>query len=189
MHSDTAAPSVPSDPTSYLDKETATVMRTLALITTAATAVTVAACTAGVSLATTPPAHTLHLLDVSQASTPAFDAGTGAPRPGDRVFLRDALFTWKAGRRGAPAGHIDSTLTFHSPFGRNGATAEIGGQLFLAGGSLLAEGIVRITEGPNRFTLAIVGGTGIYAGAQGTLTSRDIGASGDKSTVDIRLLP
>ena len=133
----------------------------------------------------------LHFLDASRNSTPAAGAPkSGAPRPGDRVFLRDALFAWKsATTHGPAAGSVRSTLTFMSGFGPHGATIGLSGQLFVQGGSLLAEGTGRVTQGPSRFTLPVIGGTGRYAGARGTLTLRDIGASGDRSEVTIDLLP
>jgi hypothetical protein len=132
----------------------------------------------------------MHLLDLSETSTPAFDAGTGEPRPGDRVFLRDGLYAWQGAKRGARVGSADSTLTFMSAFGAHGATVELSGQLFLHGGSLRVEGVGQVGgHGPSRFTLPIVGGTGSYAGARGTLELRDLGSSGDKSVLDIQLLP
>ncbi len=130
----------------------------------------------------------LHLLDLSETSTPAFDAGTGEPRPGDRVFLRDGLYAWKGTKRGARVGSVTSTLTFVSAFGAHGATIELAGQLFLHGGSLRVEGIGQVGQGPSRFTLPIVGGTGSYAGARGTVELRDLGSSGDKSVLDVHLL-
>lgn len=140
----------------------------------------------GAGAAGTP--QVLHL-DLSETSTPAFDAGTGEPRPGDRVFLKDGLYAWKGAKRGARVGSVDSTLTFMSTFGARGATVEVSGQMFLHGGSLRVEGIGRVGPGPNRFTLPIVGGTGSYAGARGTVELRDLGSSGDKSVLDIHLLP
>lgn len=131
----------------------------------------------------------LHFLDVSVGATPAFDAGHGAPRAGDRVYLRDALYTWNGAKRGDRAGHVEATLTFMSAFGRSGAAVDITGQVLLAGGSLRVEGIARVTTGLSRFALPVVGGTGIYAGARGELHVRDLAPRGDKSAFDLRLLP
>ncbi len=131
---------------------------------------------------------TLSFLDVSVRSTPAFDAGHGDPRPGDRVFLTDALYGWHGSHRGARAGSVVSTLTFMSSFGRRGATVDLAGQLFLHGGSLRVEGVVQVLPGPNHFVLPIVGGTGSYAGARGTVDLKDIGASGDRSALIVRVV-
>jgi hypothetical protein len=133
---------------------------------------------------------TLHYLDISVGATPAFDAGTGEPRPGDRLYLRDALYHWQGAKRGARAGHAEATLTFMSSFGPGGgATGEITGQLFLAGGSIRIGGIVHISDGPSRFELPVVGGTGRFAGARGSLLVRDLDAEGDRSAFVVRLLP
>lgn len=142
---------------------------------------------AGAATAGTP--RVIHLLDLSEGATPAFDAGTGAPRAGDRVFLRDGLYAWKGSKRGARVGHVEATLTFLSAFGARGATVEISGQMFLPGGSLRVDGLGRVTQAANRFTLPVVGGTGVYAGARGTVNLRDVGADGGKSIVDVHLLP
>ncbi len=131
---------------------------------------------------------TLTFLDVSVRSTPAFDAGRGEPRPGDRLFLADALYAWHGSHRGARAGTTVSTLTFMSSFGKRGATVDLAGQVFLHGGSLRVEGVVQVLPGKNHFVLPIVGGTGSYAGARGTLDLKDIVASGDRSSLVIHLV-
>ncbi len=131
---------------------------------------------------------TLSFLDVSARSTPAFDAGQGEPRPGDRVFLTDELYFWHGSHRGARAGSVASTLTFMSSFGKRGATVDLAGQLFLRGGSLRVDGVVHVLPGANHFVLPIVGGTASYAGAAGTVGLQDIGSSGDRSALVVRLI-
>jgi hypothetical protein len=92
-------------------------------------------------------------------------------------------------KRGARAGSVQATLTFMSSFGDHGATAEISGQLFLAGGSIWVDGVVRITGGPSRFDLAILGGTGRFVGTRGVLHTRDLVPSGDRSAMTLSLRP
>ena len=113
-------------------------------------AICIAAAAVAVAEASASDPATLSFLDVSVRSTPAFDASQGEPRPGDRVFLTDALYAWHGARRGARAGSIASTLTFMSPFGRHGATVDLSGQLFLHGGSLRVDGVVQVL--PDRTT-------------------------------------
>ena len=151
-------------------------------------AICIAAAAVAVAEASASDPATLSFLDVSVRSTPAFDASQGEPRPGDRVFLTDALYAWHGAHRGARAGSIASTLTFMSPFGRHGATVDLSGQLFLHGGSLRVDGVVQVLPGPNHFVLPIVGGTGSYAGARGTVDLRDLGASGDRSALIVQLV-
>jgi len=159
-----------------------------ALRLTLAVAVAAVALAAQASAANAPT--TLRYLDISVGATPAFDAGTGEPRPGDRLYLHDALYTWHGTARGARAGRVEATLTFMSSFGPGGgATGEIAGQLFLPGGSIRADGIVRISDGPSRFELPVVGGTGRFAGARGSLHVRDLSPEGDRSAFVVRLLP
>lgn len=131
---------------------------------------------------------TLSFLDVSVRATPVLAAAEGEPRPGDRLFLADALYTWHGGRRGQRAGSTTATLTFMSPFGKRGATADLTGQVFLRGGSIRTAGVVQLREGPSHFVLPIVGGTGRYAGARGTIESRDLDSSGKRSALIVHLI-
>ena len=155
---------------------------TRALVAAASTV----AMTAGPAAAQAAPPR--HLLDISVRSTPAAGvAANAAPSPGDRLFLVDTLYTWNHGKRGARVGHVESTLTFMSAFGRHGAAVEISGQMFLPGGSLFITGIARVGQGPSHFTLPVLGGTGAYAGARGTIDLRDLGRSEDKSDITLHL--
>ena len=63
------------------------------------------------------------------------------------------------------------------------------GTFFIPGGSVVGEGYIRFSNAP--FTIPVVGGTGAYAGARGTFTSRSIRDNGEVSlSADvIRLLP
>lgn len=132
---------------------------------------------------------TMHLLDVSVGDTPAFDAGHGTPRPGDRVFLNDALYAWNGAHRGARVGHVDSELQFRSTFSHKGASADITGQVYLPGGSVLVDGIGFIpSTGPASFTLPVIGGTGKYIGARGELDTRDLASGGNKTAFELHLL-
>ena len=132
---------------------------------------------------------TWHLLDVSVGATPAFDAGHGSPRPGDRVFLNDVLYAWNGAHRGARVGRVESELQFRSKFGRRGASVDITGQIYLPGGSVGVAGIgVVPVEGPASFSLPVIGGTGKYMGVRGQLDLRDLGRGGDKSAFDLHLL-
>ena len=47
---------------------------------------------------------------------------------------------------------------------------------------------MQVLPGKNHFVLPIVGGTGSYAGARGTLDLKDIVASGDRSSLVIHLV-
>jgi hypothetical protein len=133
------------------------------------------------------PQKTLRMLDIAATSTPAFDVGHGAPRAGDRVFLVDDLYAWNGATKGARLGHSESTMTFMTKMGAQGATVSISGELFVPGGAFLVEGLGHVGSGPSHFTLPIVGGTGTYAGARGTLQLDDL--SGHRSPNTVQLLP
>jgi hypothetical protein len=103
-------------------------------------------------------------------------------RPGDQ-FVISAVLTDRAGKR---AGRFDAQCTM-TRGGRNlsgicdGAYALADGVMFLA---------ARLTPADD-VTGAVVGGTGAYAGARGTFTSKDRPgeAGGDPSDETINLLP
>jgi Dirigent-like protein len=160
-------------------------MTTLRLVLAAGAAVALLA--SGASAAGGPT--TLRFLDLSVGETPAFDAGVGEPRPGDRVYLHDALYAWHGTKRGARVGRAEATLTFTSSFGRAGATVEVSGQLFVGGGSIRVDGLVHVSEGPSDFELPVIGGTGRFVGARGVLHVRDLDADGNRSAMAVRLLP
>jgi hypothetical protein len=131
----------------------------------------------------------LDLLDVSGAGVPVGDASKHPnPHPGDQVLLTDALYRWDGAHRGARVGHVYATLSFRSGFSKTGAKVSIVGQLFLPSGSLLVEGFTTLSNGAAGFTLPVIGGTGVYAGSRGTLTTHDIGSNGSKSTMIVRLI-
>jgi hypothetical protein len=63
------------------------------------------------------------------------------------------------------------------------------GTFFIPGGSVVAQSFIRFSNAP--ISIPITGGTGAYAGARGTFTSRSIKDNGEVSlSADvIRLLP
>ncbi|MGZ4393045.1 MAG: hypothetical protein ACXVRK_13155 [Gaiellaceae bacterium] len=164
-------------------------MKHRTLVTVGALAVLAAAALLALPAGASSGPTTMHLLDISVSDTPAFDAGHGAPRPGDRVFLNDALYAWDGAHRGARVGHVDSELQFRSTFGRKGASADITGEIYLLGGSVAVDGIGFIpSEGPASFSLPVIGGTGKYIGARGELDTRDLASGGSKAAFDLHLL-
>lgn len=134
--------------------------------------------------------RTIHLLDLvlKQSTTFAPNAKAG-PKPGDQAFSHDAVYRYDGAVKGAKVGTVEAILTFISKPDKSGLlTADITGQVFLAGGSLRFDGISKFGNGPSHVTLAIVGGTGTYAGARGTLEIRDLDSTGMRSALDIHLL-
>lgn len=101
------------------------------------------------------------------------------PKPGDRFWFHDEVYTWQGAHRGAHVGHVNVLVTM---LARN--TGYLTGVATLPGGTLSV-------SGENRFdsrgdTLAVVGGTGAYAGARGEVITRDIGKT-NKTDITIHL--
>lgn len=113
------------------------------------------------------------------------------PRGGDQFGFANALYTWKGTERGARVGHDQGVITFITGFGPSfskKALAQFNAQAWLPGGSLVIGGYGRINpNGPSTYTFPILGGTGIYANARGSLKVRDL-RSGNTSLV-FHLLP
>jgi hypothetical protein len=133
--------------------------------------------------------QTISLLEVSgpnseqQLGDFAFDR---APRGGDQIGFRNALYRWKGTERGALVGHDQGLITFITGFGPDFSMKPLAlftAQAWLPGGSLFVEGYGRINpDGPSRYTFPVLGGTGIYANARGSLKVRDL-RSGNTSLV------
>jgi Dirigent-like protein len=166
--------------------------RLLLVATTVATAMTVLV---SASFAVTTP-QTFSVLDISDQNVPAIGGFTfeRPPVAGDRFEIADTLYRWKGIRRGARIGNVRGIGTFLTGFGPNfqqRATVTFVVQASLPTGTLMIEGNGTINpNGPSRFTLPIIGGTGNYANARGFVTVRDLGTGeADKSNVDVHILP
>ena len=87
---------------------------------------------------------------------------------GDRIVSQEQLLI-----DGKPAGtaHTDATITNSSPSTFAHFTAVIQGAYKLADGVVFTSGYVDAADGGDQET--VIGGTGAYAGAHGTLTSDD----------------
>ena len=107
-------------------------------------------------------------------------AESQAPRPGNRFWLHSEFYKWQGTKRGGHLGHADAIATF----GASGNPV-ITGVASLPGGTLSVTGTG--SAGPVS-TLAVVGGTGIYATARGEVILRTIGGQDSNLSADtIRL--
>jgi hypothetical protein len=165
----------------------------LALLVAPATlAVLVVAVSSGSAL--TKP-QTFSLLSVSSDTETPIDGFTfqREPVPGDRFVFTDQLYKWAGIKRGAHVGHDEGICTFtrisvtSSSFG---GSAQCAATFFLPGGQIEVQGVLPIVEGPLNFVVPVIGGTGVYANARGTVHIRDLG-NGDtgKSNNEFHLLP
>jgi Allene oxide cyclase barrel like domain len=108
------------------------------------------------------------------------------PMSGDRFVVKNALF--EKGRR---VGRVEVLHTFITGFGptfARKATVLFVAQLFVRGGTILAEGYGQVVaDGPAKLTFPIVGGTGRYADVRGSINVRTL--SENKTRLDLALLP
>jgi hypothetical protein len=168
-------------------------MRNKLALLSLSTALAAIAITASPAAALTRP-QAFSLLSVTQSFQPIggfqFDR---EPQPGDRFGFTEALYRWAGQKRGARVGRSEILCTFSKvAVSERGlrAMALCTGQFFLPAGSVLVHGFVAVTEGPGRFTIPIVGGTGLYANTRGFLKIRDLGTGDeDKSNNEFHLMP
>lgn len=113
------------------------------------------------------------------------------PAPGDRFATTNALYRAKGTKRGARVGRAQVMHTFVTGFGPNfsrKATVLFVAQLYLPGGTLLLEGYGQVSpNGPSRITFPVLGGTGIYANASGSMNFRNMGENTRR--LEIHLAP
>jgi hypothetical protein len=114
------------------------------------------------------------------------------PVPGDRFAFTDRLFKWAGTKRGARVGRVEGLCTFTKISTSSGfrATAQCDATFFLPAGQVAIEGFISFTEGPLNFVVPVIGGTGAYSNARGTVRIRDLG-NGDtgKSNNEFHLVP
>ena len=104
------------------------------------------------------------------------------PDVGDVVLTGSELYSWAGSKRGAHVGSLRVICTSQTT-----AAAHCQATLMLPAGTLQLAGYLDFAKsGPQ--TIAVVGGTGTYAGARGTLSAMGIGRS-SKSSDTIVLLP
>jgi len=121
-----------------------------------------------------PPTVTLHFLEIQTGFVSTGPEGR-RPQFGDRFSFHSEFYKWRNGKRGAHLGHADASgiaLTH---------TMQVTGVAWLPGGTLTVVGME-----PNRpvTTLAVVGGTGIYATARGQVTFHSLGGPNSGRAAD-----
>jgi hypothetical protein len=134
----------------------------LAALAVAALLISTAAPAAGGS-------RVIRFIEVDNEGTDVFiDADhNNRPSAGDSFIARPVLYAWaRGGGRGERIGHANVMCTFASGHG-----AFCQGTFFLPGGTIEGQSYTPLS---NKVKVAVTGGTGVYAGARGTFTSRNI---------------
>jgi len=165
--------------------------RLLPLATAASAAVAITVAFAAAGDAQTPGGRTLAFLDDTDHATQGFvdnapKSPVGDPRSrrfrlsvGDTLYVRSALLDRRAGRR---IGTAYSQFTVVSGTTFANAVFRGHGAFKLRSGQIAAEGIVRPANATN--TVPVLGGTGAYAGARGSMTFRDV-PGGSQDTFEL----
>ena len=125
-----------------------------------------------------PPTTTLQFMDI----TTSFSATSNAQvaKLGDTFTFHDTVYKWNGRKRGAAVGHVDVLGE-----ALNASVTRVSAVATLPGGTLVIFGD---TGAGNGSQLAVVGGTGSYAGARGELLVHGIaGPNSNKSAITIRL--
>jgi hypothetical protein len=140
--------------------------------------------------------RTFSLLEIDATEAPLGDFSfDSTPVPGDQFTETNLLYRWAGAKgKGRRVGRDRVVLTFVTGFGAkftHRATILAVGQIYLPDGTLMAEGYGNIPpDGPHRFELPIVGGTGVYENARGSMTTQGLGNGHTPRTrLDFHLLP
>ena len=117
----------------------------------------------------------------------------GPPKPGDGFVSTSGLYKWAGRTRGARIGRDEVTCTFLRVSATEqhfSADAHCTAEAFLPAGTILIEAILHFTDGPGRFEVPVIGGTGAYANARGFVRVRDLG-NGEigRTNLEFHLLP
>ena len=115
------------------------------------------------------------------------------PVPGDRFAFKSGLYKWAGVKRGSRVGHDEGTCTFIRVSATEetfSADAHCSAQFFLPTGSILVEAFAHFSDAPTNILVPVIGGTGAFANARGTVRIRDIGAEDSgHSAITFHLLP
>jgi len=158
----------------------------LKLFVAAALAAAVGLCVMGVAGAAKTSGITMHLVEKDAGGNfvdnkPYAKAGSQAASIGDMFVFSSTLLTRSNKRAGALYGSCIAATAGKNP------TFECTGTFTLAGGQLELQTITRETDKTTH--IGIVGGTGAYEGARGSITSVSRGENSPYTDDTVHLLP
>lgn len=115
------------------------------------------------------------LLEVERSTLPLVGDANRPPEAGDQVLAINDLYRW-TGKKGIRLGRDRVLTTFIHGFGprfSHRALALFEAQVYLPDGTLFGEGYGELRpDGPTRFDVPVVGGTGVYSNARGFVRVR-----------------
>ncbi len=132
------------------------------------------------SSAVNPQTISLLEVDTAFAGTGGYNATSNAPpSAGQGITFSGTLYKWSGSKRGAAVGHLEVICT--ATFGPSGLCSAVA---TLPSGSIELLGTANLSGGPVK-SIAVVGGTGAYVGAQGYLTTKNIEGSNGGVSADL----
>jgi hypothetical protein len=148
-------------------------------------------CAAGLTLilglasaSAAPKPQTISFLEVNTSfiGTGGYSStGNAPPAPGQGFGFSSTLFKWAGVKRGAPLGHDQVLCTVLSEDLSTGSVqAQCAATNFLPGGTIELAGSTNFAKPVTN--VAVVGGTGVYAGAEGAARIRSIGGQNSSSS-------
>ena len=136
------------------------------------------------SASATPKPQTISFLEVNTSfiGTGGYNgAGNAPPAPGQGFGFSSTLFKWAGSRKGAPLGHDQVLCTVLSEDLSTGSVqAQCAATDFFPGGTIELAGATNFANPVTN--VAVVGGTGVYAGAEGAARIRNIGGQNSSSS-------
>jgi hypothetical protein len=136
------------------------------------------------SASAAPKPQTISFLEVNTSfiGTGGYNAASSAPpAPGQGFGFTSILFKWAGAKKGAPLGHDQVLCTvLGEDLSKGSVEAQCAATNFLPGGTIQLAGSTNFANPVTH--VAVVGGTGIYAGAEGTATIRNIGGQNSSSS-------
>jgi hypothetical protein len=132
------------------------------------------------SAAVKPQTISLLEVDTTFGGTGGYNAASNAPpSPGQGITFSGTFYKWSGSKRGAAVGHLQVICT--ATFGPNALCNAVAS---LPSGSILLLGTASLSSNSVK-SIAVVGGTGSYVGAQGYLTSKNLGGSNGGISADL----
>jgi hypothetical protein len=137
-----------------------------------------------VSASAAPRPQTLNFLEVNTtfAGIGGYSAfSNGPPAAGQGITFTSTLFRWAGTKKGAPLGHDQVVcITTYVDLSVGSVQLQCNATVFLPGGGIQLAGSSNFANPVTN--VAVVGGTGVYAGAQGTARIKSIGGQNSSSS-------
>lgn len=130
----------------------------------------------------TPQNISLFEMDTADIGTGGAFTGNAPPKPGEGFISTGNYYKWAGTKKGSLFGHLQVDCTIVS-ITATGGEAQCTATAFFPGGDIEASGPLNFSAHTNK--LPVVGGTGIYVGAQGYVATTNIGGGDSNTSADV----